>query len=228
VGVSPHIACGSQSKGGLLRTWRDGVTARAEWRWLHGDLASCVAEAAVGFALEQERNDLVSGRHLAIWLWRGGDLTEAPPGTYAPHALQIAGDWRGAADAWEQLGCPYEQALALLAGDEVAQRTALAIFERLGATPAAEITRQRLRDAGVRGLPRRPQRATQANPYGLTPRQLEILLLLADGLRNSEIADRLSTTPKTVEHHVTAVLAKLQARSRTEAVSIAHTAGLIP
>ena len=71
-------------------------------------------------------------------------------------------------------------------------------------------------------------RATQANPYGLTPRQLEILLLLAEGLRNSEIADRLSTTPKTVEHHVTAVLAKLQARSRSEAVRLAYEAGLIP
>jgi len=149
-------------------------------------------------------------------------------GTYAPHALQIAGDWRAAAHAWEQLGCPYEQALALLDGDEAALRRALAIFERLGARPAAEITRQRLRQAGIRGLPRGPMRATQANPYGLTPRQLDILLLLAEGLRNSEIAERLSTTPKTVEHHVTAVLAKLQARSRAEAVSIAHAAGLIP
>jgi DNA-binding CsgD family transcriptional regulator len=204
------------------------AAARAEWRWLQGDLAGCVAEAAVGFALTQERHDLNSGRDLAIWLWRGGALTDAPPGTPEPHALQIAGDWRTAAEAWEQLGCPYEQALALLDGDEAALRRALSIFERLGARPAAEITRQRLRDAGVRGLPRGPMRATQANPYGLTPRQLEILLLLAEGLRNSEIADRLSTTPKTVEHHVTAVLAKLQARSRAEAVSIAHSAGLIP
>jgi DNA-binding NarL/FixJ family response regulator len=204
------------------------AAARAEWRWLQGDLVGCVAEAAVGFQLTQARNDSHNGRDLAIWLWRGGALTEAPPDTYAPHALHIAGDWRGAADAWGELGCPYEQALALLDGDESAQREALALFERLGARPAAEITRQRLRQAGIRGLPRGPQRATAANPYGLTPRQLEILLLLAGGLRNSEIADRLSTTPKTVEHHVTAVLAKLQARSRAEAVSIAHSAGLIP
>jgi DNA-binding CsgD family transcriptional regulator len=204
------------------------AAARAEWRWLHGDLAGCVAEARVGFALTQERNDLNNGRDLAIWLWRGGDLNDAPPGTLEPHALQMRGDWRGAANAWAQLGCPYEQALALLDGDETAQREALALLERLGARPAAEITRKRLRQAGIRGLPRGPMRATQANPYGLTPRQLDILLLLAAGLRNSEIAERLSTTPKTVEHHVTAVLAKLQARSRSEAVSLAHAAGLIP
>jgi DNA-binding NarL/FixJ family response regulator len=142
--------------------------------------------------------------------------------------LQIAGDWRAAADAWEQLGCPYEQALALLEGDEVAQREALGIFERLGAAPAAAIVRQRLRASGARGLPRGPRPATQANPQGLTPRQLEILLLLAEGLHNIEIAHRLSTTPKTVEHHVSAVLAKLEARSRAEAVNIAHQLGLIP
>jgi DNA-binding NarL/FixJ family response regulator len=51
---------------------------------------------------------------------------------------------------------------------------------------------------------------------------------MAEGLRNAEIAERLSTSPKTVEHHITAILAKLNARSRSEAVSIAHTAGLIP
>jgi DNA-binding CsgD family transcriptional regulator len=137
------------------------------------------------------------------------------------------GDWRAAADAWEQLGCPYEQALALLDGDGAAQREALAIFERLGARPAAEITLGRLRQAGARGLPRGPRPATRANPLGLTPRQLEILLLVASGLRNGEIAERLSTTPKTVEHHITDILAKLNARSRVEAVSVAAASGLL-
>src|SRR5262249_44576336 len=143
-------------------------------------------------------------------------------------ALQIAGDWRGAADAWKEIGCPYEQALALLNGDEAALREALATFERLGAAPAAEIARRKLRRAGARGLSRGPRPKTQANPYGLTARQLEILLLLAEGLHNAEIAERLSTTPKTVEHHITAILAKLNARSRVEAASIAHESGLIP
>jgi DNA-binding NarL/FixJ family response regulator len=145
-----------------------------------------------------------------------------------PFALSMADDWRGAAAAWEALESPYEQALALADGDEAAQREALAIFERLGARPAAEMTRKQLRQTGARGLPRGPMRATQANPYGLTPRQLEILLLLAEGLHNSEIAERLSTTPKTVEHHVSAILAKLHARSRAEAVRRAYEVGLIP
>jgi DNA-binding CsgD family transcriptional regulator len=91
-----------------------------------------------------------------------------------------------------------------------------------------ERDRRRLRGAGVRSLPRGPRAATQANPRGLTPRQLEILPLLAEGLHNTEIAARLSTTPKTMEHHVTAVLAKLKARSRAEAVRLAFEQRLIP
>lgn len=165
---------------------------------------------------------------VAIWLWRGGGLHEPLAGIPTPYALQIAGDWRAAAALWERIGNPYEQALTLTAGDEAALRDALAVFERLGATPVAELARRRLRDTGARCVPRGPRLATQANPQGLTNRQLEVLLLLAEGLRNQEIADRLSTTPKTVEHHVSAVLTKLDARSRAEAVRAAYQLGLIP
>ncbi|MGO8951593.1 MAG: helix-turn-helix transcriptional regulator [Ktedonobacterales bacterium] len=204
------------------------AAARAEWRWLLGGREGCAAEAGAGFAPAFAANCPWYWGEVAIWLWRGGDLNEVPERTPAPFALQIEGHWRGAAAAWKQLGCPYEQALALLDGDEPAQRQALAIFEQLGARPAVELTRRQLRLSGAQGLPRGPRPATQANPRGLTPRQLEILCLLAEGLHNPEIADRLSTTPKTVEHHVSAVLAKLGARSRAEAVRMAYEQRLIP
>jgi DNA-binding CsgD family transcriptional regulator len=191
-------------------------------------MEGCRGEALAGFPPAIDASLPRKWGEAALWLWRGGGLQEAPANTPEPYAQEIAGDWRAAASAWEALGFPYERALALLAGDEPAQREALAIFERLGATPAATITRQRLREAGARGLPRGPRAATQANPMGLTPRQLEVLLLLAEGLRYSEIADRLSTTPKTVEHHVSAVLTKLGARSRAEAVRAAFQLGLAP
>ena len=201
--------------------------AWAEWRWLQGDRDQCVAEAKAGLqrALQQHYPWYVG--ELAIWLWRGGGLSAAPAGTLEPFALQMAGYWRAAADAWVQIGCPYEQGLALMDGDEPAQRTALAIFERLGAAPAAERVRRRLRAAGIRGLPRGPRVVTRENPHGLTTRQLEILLLLAEGLHNAEIADRLSTTLKTVEHHVSDILAKLNVRSRTEAVRVAYQRDLV-
>lgn len=204
------------------------MAARAEAAWLRGDLAQCAAEARVGYEVARAHTNTWALGQLAFWLWRAGALAETLQGTAAPYALQMAGDWRAAADAWEAIGCPYEQALALMDGDEAAQRNALAIFERLGARPAAEMLRRQLRTAGARGLPRGPRPTTQANPYGLTNRQYEILLLLAEGLRNPEIADRLSTTPKTIEHHVSDVLAKLNARSRAEAVRLAFQLGLVP
>jgi DNA-binding NarL/FixJ family response regulator len=74
----------------------------------------------------------------------------------------------------------------------------------------------------VRGLPRRPRRATAANPAGLTARELEVLALLEADLRNAEIAARLHIAEKTVGHHVSAILAKLGVRSRREAARVAR------
>ena len=145
----------------------------------------------------------------------------------APYALQISGDWRAAAEAWRETGCPYEEATALADGDEHAKRAALEIFERLGAGPAAEKLRQVLRATGVRGIPRGPRPSTKENAAGLTNRQMEVLALMADGLANAEIAARLFISPKTVDHHVSAILAKLEARTRAEAVSVALQSGLI-
>ncbi|HEY1391270.1 MAG TPA: AAA family ATPase [Ktedonobacterales bacterium] len=203
------------------------AAARAEWRWLQGDYAGCVFEADVGLgATPHLRLPRYDGA-LAVWLWRCGAPTPRLPNIPLPYSLEIAGDWRAAADEWEHIGCPYEQALALLHGDEAAQREALALFERLGALPAAEIARRSLRERGARGLHRGPHPQTRANPQGLTSRQLEVLPLLAEGLHNAEIAERLSTSPRTVEHHVSAVLAKLDARSRAEAVRRAYELGLL-
>jgi ATP/maltotriose-dependent transcriptional regulator MalT len=90
--------------------------------------------------------------------------------------------------------------------------------------PTSEVACQSGTTSGRTG----PRPRTRANPQGLTNRELEVLPLLAEGLRNVDIADRLSTSPRTVEHHVSAVLAKLHARSRAEAVQRAYELGLLP
>jgi predicted ATPase/DNA-binding CsgD family transcriptional regulator len=61
---------------------------------------------------------------------------------------------------------------------------------------------------------------------GLTPRELDVLRLLSEGYSNREIAGALSVSPRTVGNHVTSILAKLEAPSRTAAVVIAHRLGL--
>jgi predicted ATPase/DNA-binding CsgD family transcriptional regulator len=213
---------------GELQRIEPVVTARAEAAWLKCDLDQCVAEAQLGFEMALAAQNLSDLGELSFWMWRGGAINEPPSGIEAPFALHISRDWRAAADAWEKIGCPYERAMALADGDEAAQRKALEIFVQLGAAPAAEIVRQRLRALGVRGIPRGPRPATRENPAGLTARQLEVLVLMAEGLQNAEIATRLSTSTKTVDHHVSAVLAKLDARSRGEAVILANQLGMLP
>jgi DNA-binding NarL/FixJ family response regulator len=125
------------------------------------------------------------------------------------------------------MGCPYEQAIALAFGDEAEQRQALALFEQHGYAPAARKLRRQMREQGVRGVPAGPRSARRNDPLGLTPRQRQVLELLAEGLSNGEIAERLEASPKTVEHHVGAVLAALDAPSRLRAVQLARERGLI-
>jgi DNA-binding CsgD family transcriptional regulator len=160
---------------------------------------------------------------LAVWQWRLGALEQHPTDIAEPYAMEIAGDWHGAADAWKNLGCPYEQATVLaLYGAEAGQREALAIFEQLGAAPAAHTLRKDMRARGARGVPRGSRTSTRSNPHGLTKREAEILALLSGGLRNSVIAKRLFVSTKTVDHHVSAILTKLGVPSRAEAIALTH------
>ena len=109
--------------------------------------------------------------------------------------------------------------------DELLLR-ALDELQRLGAQPAAAITARRLRERGARGLPRGPRPMTRKNPAGLTPREVEVLGLVAEGLRNSEIAERLFLSEKTVGHHVSAILRKLDVPDRRQASAEAVRLGL--
>jgi DNA-binding NarL/FixJ family response regulator len=83
-----------------------------------------------------------------------------------------------------------------------------------------------LRERGARGVPRGMRPATKANPANLTPRELEVLLLVAQGLRNAEVAGRLVLSERTVDHHVSSILRKLGVRSRAEASVEAVRLGL--
>jgi DNA-binding CsgD family transcriptional regulator len=194
--------------------------ARAEAAWLAGDREQTLREARAVYDLAASKQHPWFTGELAFWRWQAGDDVTVPEWTARPFALHMAGDWRAAAEEWRRLDCPYEQARALADGDPVAQIAALEIFDRLGAQPAAGALRRKMRAAGITGIPRGPRPATRENPFGLTPRQVDILRLLADGLTNAEIAARLHLSPKTVEHHVSTVLAKLDVHSREEAAAL--------
>lgn len=187
----------------------------AELLWLTGDSGAARRVLAEPYARALDTDSPWAQGEIGFWLWRVGGLDEPPPKAAAPFAAQIAGDWRTAAEQWHTIGCPYEQALALVDGDEAAVLDGLAMLDRLGARPAAAWARQRLRDLGGPVL-RGPRRATLDHPQGLTAREAEVHELLVGGLSNTEIAHRLFITRKTAEHHVAAVLAKYGVASRTE------------
>ena len=86
---------------------------------------------------------------------------------------------------------------------------------------------RRLRMLGVRDVDQGPRKRTRAHPVGLTPRESEVLALIGDGERNADIARRLSLSYRTVGHHVSAILRKLEAESRGEAAATARRLGLI-
>ena len=198
------------------------ATARAEAAWLRGDLEGVRVEAMRAYSMAMDAGSRWDIGRIALWLRRAGALGEVPADLPDPFASELAGHWREAAEAWERIGCPYEQALALSEGDEEAQRAALQILEGLGAAPAATIVRRQLQSRGVRGLARGPRRSTRANPAGLTNRQMEVLELLAEGLSNREIGKRLFLSTRTVDHHVSALLQKLGAGSRARAAALAR------
>ncbi|MEU0036850.1 AAA family ATPase [Streptomyces sp. NPDC006333] len=198
-----------------------GWEARVEAAWLADDPERVRAEAMRGLdALAERSHPWLSGP-LACWIRRAGG-TPPPVPAAEPHALELAGDWAGAAARWDALGCPYDAALARLSGDGPALHQALAAFEALGARPAVARTRAVMRTRGVRPIRRGPRAATRANPYGLTNRELDVLKLLDEDLSDAEIAARLYITPKTAGHHVGAVLNKLGVHTRHEAARKLH------
>lgn len=112
--------------------------------------------------------------------------------------------------------------MARVAGDAGAALEAFDRLDALGAHASLRYVRKRLRALGVNSVPRGRNTATRQNPLGLTGRQLGVLELLEEGLTNPEIAARLFVSPKTVGHHVSAILAKLGVTSRSEAAALAR------
>ena len=204
------------------------ATARAEAAWLAG--RGALVEEATRPALEVAKAShapWVIGE--LAWLRRVAGVAEEVPVATGPYATQLAGGLGAAAEAWTRLGCPYDAALALvMSEDDVLLRQALGAFQGLGAGPAAAIVARRLRERGVRGLPRGPRPETRQSPAQLTRRETQVLALVSQGAGNAEVAASLFLSERTVHHHVSAILHKLGVTSRGQASAAAARLGLVP
>jgi DNA-binding CsgD family transcriptional regulator/tetratricopeptide (TPR) repeat protein len=204
----------------------------AEQAWLSPDKSDVNIETARArleevYSLAEERNARWVAEDAALWLHTLGQSVDSAAPLSSPFREHCAGDWKAAARGWFALARPYEQAMALSEGDEEAQRQALELFDALGAAPAAGLLRRLMRVQGARSIPRGPIAETRANPAGLTRRQLQVLALVEDGLSNVEIADRLCISVKTAEHHVSAIITRLEVGTRRAAASAARSLGIL-
>jgi DNA-binding CsgD family transcriptional regulator len=199
---------------------------RAEARWLEGDSAAALREAELAHDSGAGCDEWGRGA-LAVWLRRTGSDRDLPTDVAEPYRRQLGGDWAGAARAWQDLGCPYEAAMAVLdSTEEDALREALRILTDLRAAAVIRVARKKMRSLGIRSIPAGPRSATREHPLGLTRREREVLDLICAGCTNAEIAERLYISAKTVDHHVSAVLAKLGTPTRNAAAAEAARLGV--
>ncbi|HTR29357.1 MAG TPA: AAA family ATPase [Puia sp.] len=203
------------------------LTALLEYEWITGQavLEKAAIEYAIG--LLSQGGTLRESCEFDFWLWK---VREQQVPLHEVHERYRADDPKMAletAAAWGRLGCPYEQALFLYEGDETAKREAVTIVQNLGATAVYEKMKLEMRSEGIRSIPRGSRATTRANPALLTDRELGVLELLKEGLQNKEIGSRLFISAKTVDHHISAILFKLDVDSRTKAVREAIRRGIM-
>ncbi|MDL9979057.1 ATP-binding protein [Microbacterium sp. ASV49] len=198
--------------------------ALAEDAWLRGDLDVVASATDVALELALAHDDPWMTGELAWWRMLAG--IPAPDAPMAePFALMIAGSSDAAASAWDGLGSAVWAAYArAFSSDAATAAEAVRTFDALGASAVVTAVLRTRHERGL-PLPRRPHAATRAHPGLLTDRELDVLRLLGEGLSTAQIADQLVVSPRTVEHHVSAVLRKLGEPTRARAVAAARAPG---
>jgi DNA-binding CsgD family transcriptional regulator len=194
------------------------MVALLEYEWLTGQ--SFIEKPAIDTTIGMigEMGNVYGTNEFAFWLLRARKqilpLKEVHEG-YDTGTIKKA---RKAAAIWKGSGCPYEEALALFEGGDDDKRKAIAIIHGLGAQAVYEKMKLEMRNSGIKSIPRGIRKTTRSNPAQLTDRELDVLQLLNEGMQNKEIAARLFISAKTVDHHISSILFKLEVKSRVKAV----------
>ncbi len=190
--------------------------ALAEAYWLRGEMDQARRVVSEGLTHRVQAEDPWLSGQLMVWAYRL-DLEVASSGPIAPiYKLEIEGDADLAAWQWESLGAPFEQAICLMRCGDSGLRLAAELFTKQGAHQGLSLIRNLGRKNGVMGIKRGRYSAAKSNRLGLTAREHQIYMLLSAGMSNAAISIQLNRSVRTIEHHVSQVLAKVGATNRLE------------
>jgi len=203
------------------------LTACLEYEWITGK--HIVEKEALDRTIKmtEQMGNIYANSEFAFWLLKARgqhlQLKEVFEG-YESDSIPKA---QKAASLWKKAGYPYNEALLLFEGDNNDKRKALTIIQELGAKAVYEKMKLEMRISGIKNIPRGIRKSTQSNPAFLTSRELDVLKLMKEGLQNKEIGTQLFISPKTVDHHISSILFKLDVNSRIKAVQEAVRQGIL-
>jgi DNA-binding CsgD family transcriptional regulator len=195
-----------------------------EAAWLDGHPGHAAEHLKYLLSLDHNDRHVWDKGEMAIWARRYRQnlpaySTEDLP---KPYRLELDGDIDGAADEWENLGAPYKAAMVLMQSNGshagAALTRALKLLQPIEANAAirkiSELAKSSNIDIAMPKSRRGPYKASRNHPLGLTGREQEVLRLMLSGATNREISEALSRSQRTVEHHVSSILGKLNATNR--------------
>jgi DNA-binding CsgD family transcriptional regulator len=203
------------------------VIALLEFEWLTGEAILKDDELKNIIGIVDRSIYYMDANEFAFWLFKARNQRLKLRIIYdAYHVNNIASAHKSAVH-WHRLGNPYLQAHALFSGDDEDKKKAISIVHQLDAVNVYERMKREMRSSGIKGIPRGLRKTTKENPALLTGREMDVLQLLRDGLQNKEIASKLFISAKTVDHHISSILFKLDVNSRVKAVNEAIKLDLI-
>jgi len=203
------------------------MIALLEYEWITGRRYIETPELDEVLSLIEKKGNIYENSAFSFWLLKARNQRAQPKEFFEGYEINDEVSARKAATLWNQLGCPYEEALVLFEGNEDDKKTAIEIVHNLGADAIYEKMKFEMRTSGIKNIPRGLRQSTMSNPANLTQRELDVLHLLKEGLQNKEIADRLFVSPKTVAQHISSIFFKLDVNSRTKAVQEATRKAII-
>jgi ATP/maltotriose-dependent transcriptional regulator MalT len=202
-----------------LQALVSAVIALLEFEWLTGETKLNDDELKNVIGVIDRSIYYMDANEFAFWLFRARNQRLKLRITYDAYHVNNVAAAHKAAGHWHKLGNPYLQAHALFNGDDEDKKKAISIVQHLDATTVYERMKREMRSSGIKGIPRGLRKTTKENPALLTGREMDVLQLLKDGLQNKEIANKLFISAKTVDHHISSILFKLDVNSRVKAVN---------